>query len=494
TNPHRSVGNATEKWLSRLRNIADRINDAEEPQASGDRTPDVIEKGELEFVKEDDEDQGDGQALGVATEAQMDQMDKTALGEPNDEDSQCIEEMEEDEPMHDPSTTNPTVTGEPQEAPEAKQRDRSIKNRLESTEESNADEAERVPQTTDADGDARMEFEEAAVQHVRLDRASEIEVFEAEDESHPLMDYDELRKELEVRMMDWRLGRQETSSRELWRKYSNLTRDLSFHLCEQLRLILEPTLSTKLKGDYKTGKRLNMRKIIPYIASQFKKDKIWLRRTKPSKRTYQVMMAIDDSLSMSNSHSVQLAFESLTLIANALNQLEVGEIGVISFGDDVKLLHPFEGAWSDEAGSSVLSAFTFSQERTRVKLLMEQSLKVLEHSRAMQQSSDLWQLQIVISDGICDDHDYIRSRVRSALEDRVAMVFVVLDTRPEADSIVNMSNVSYDVDPASGAPVLKMTKYMDTFPFDFYVVVKNVEKLPEILSDTLRQFFAFVAQ
>ncbi|KAJ3299950.1 hypothetical protein HDV03_002511, partial [Kappamyces sp. JEL0829] len=110
------------------------------------------------------------------------------------------------------------------------------------------------------------------------------------------------------------------------------------------------------------------------------------------------------------------------------------------------------------------------------------------------QSSDLWQLQIVISDGICDDHDYIRSRVRSALEDRVAMVFVVLDTRPEADSIVNMSNVSYDVDPASGAPVLKMTKYMDTFPFDFYVVVKNVEKLPEILSDTLRQFFAFVAQ
>ena len=38
--------------------------------------------------------------------------------------------------------------------------------------------------------------------------------------------------------------------------------------------------------------------IIPYIASQFRKDKIWLRRTKPSKRQYQVVVAIDNSRSM----------------------------------------------------------------------------------------------------------------------------------------------------------------------------------------------------
>lgn len=43
-----------------------------------------------------------------------------------------------------------------------------------------------------------------------------------------------------------------------------------------------------LRGDYRTGKRLNMRKVIAYIASQFRKDKIWLRRTEPSKRDYQV--------------------------------------------------------------------------------------------------------------------------------------------------------------------------------------------------------------
>ena len=46
------------------------------------------------------------------------------------------------------------------------------------------------------------------------------------------------------------------------------------------------------------GKRINMRKIIPYIASSYWKDKIWLRRKKPSKRQYQIMIAIDDSESM----------------------------------------------------------------------------------------------------------------------------------------------------------------------------------------------------
>jgi hypothetical protein len=60
------------------------------------------------------------------------------------------------------------------------------------------------------------------------------------------------------------------------------------------------------RGDYRTGKRLNMRKVIPYIASQFRKDKIWLRRTKPSKRQYQICLAIDDSSSMVDNHTKQV--------------------------------------------------------------------------------------------------------------------------------------------------------------------------------------------
>ena len=50
-----------------------------------------------------------------------------------------------------------------------------------------------------------------------------------------------------------------------------------------------------------------MRKVIPYIASQYRKDKIWLRRTKKSKRQYQILLAIDDSSSMSDNQSKQVS-------------------------------------------------------------------------------------------------------------------------------------------------------------------------------------------
>ena len=77
-------------------------------------------------------------------------------------------------------------------------------------------------------------------------------------------------------------------SREVWGKLRGVTGGLAQRLCEQLRLVLEPMVATKLQGDYRSGKRINMRRVIPYIASGFRKDKIWLRRTKPAKRDYQV--------------------------------------------------------------------------------------------------------------------------------------------------------------------------------------------------------------
>ena len=85
------------------------------------------------------------------------------------------------------------------------------------------------------------------------------------------------------------------------------------------------------RGDYRTGKRLNMRKVIPYIASQYRKDKIWLRRTRKSKRQYQIVVAVDDSSSMADNHSKQLAFESLAVISNALQWLEAGDLAVCRF-------------------------------------------------------------------------------------------------------------------------------------------------------------------
>lgn len=133
-----------------------------------------------------------------------------------------------------------------------------------------------------------------------LDQNSDDEEEESGDGTEKLLtreEMDKMRQELDEFMNKWK---EEPGNwdygLELWRKYPTwnnfktqileingtwqnkryeaLTGDLAADLCEQLRLILEPTLATKLMGDYRTGKRINMKKVIPYIASQFKKDKI----------------------------------------------------------------------------------------------------------------------------------------------------------------------------------------------------------------------------
>ncbi len=295
----------------------------------------------------------------------------------------------------------------------------------------------------------------------------------------------------------------------LWQSYSGLTSELSQTLCEQLRLILEPTLATRLQGDYRTGKRLNMRKIIPYIASEYTKDKIWLRRTKPSRREYQVLLALDDSRSMADSHSVHLAYQTIALVAQALNKLEVGQLSVARFGDGVDVIHPFgDTSFSNVDGTKVMQSFHFDQHKTDVADLVAKSLTLLGEARSARSSSsspDLWQLEIIISDGICQDHPRLTKLLRRALEERVMIVFLVLDslnrsgaqattagTPAGRTSVLSMQTVAYKE--INGEMQIEMNRYLDTFPFEYYVVLQEVEALPDTLSEILRQWMMRVSQ
>jgi midasin (ATPase involved in ribosome maturation) len=277
----------------------------------------------------------------------------------------------------------------------------------------------------------------------------------------------------------------------LWNELVLQMNSLSFSLCEQLRLILEPTVATKYKGDYRTGKRLNMRKLIPYIASNYKKDKIWLRRTKPSKRTYQIMLSIDDSKSMKESGCDALAFQSVALISKALTQLEAGEISVVGFGQDSSLIHDFSNPFTDDSGVNVVQNLKFDQDKTDVLKMLKASLGTLERARTSR-NQDLWQLLLILSDGICDDHAAIKSLVAHAAQMQIMIVFMVLDTRQERDSITKMSTVSYDMTSPDGIPKLQMSRYLSSFPFEYYIILRDINALPTVLAETLRQYFSFV--
>uniref|UniRef100_A0A3Q3JWH6 Midasin n=1 Tax=Monopterus albus TaxID=43700 RepID=A0A3Q3JWH6_MONAL len=280
----------------------------------------------------------------------------------------------------------------------------------------------------------------------------------------------------------------------MWHQYQILTLALSQQLCEQLRLILEPTQAAKLKGDYRTGKRLNMRKVIPYIASQFRKDKIWLRRTKPSKREYHICLAVDDSSSMVDNHSKQLAFESLSVIINALTLLEVGQVSVCSFGEQVQLLHPFQQQFNDESGARILRLCQFQQKKTRIAQFLETSTKMFLAARQQVPgsiNSDTAQLLLIVSDGrglFLEGKERVTAAVHAASSANVFVIFVVLDNPNSRDSILDIKVPIFK----GPGELPEIRSYMEEFPFPFYIILRDVNALPETLSDAIRQWFELV--
>ncbi|KAJ7086033.1 midasin nuclear AAA ATPase [Mycena belliarum] len=471
TNPLRSLGDA----LKEIRQRFDRILDADESQPSREQpVPTDEEAFGAEHLRPEDADH-DMQALGPAGEEQVAKLNELTLMDLQQE-SDMPAAMEVDRPPEVEQHQQPSEIHALHEA---------------------------GPFT-----DSRQDVDGAVSHSAPLD--SDRHMDPSAREADVEMEDDD---DVELELRQWQAnGIPDEGAERIWRLYESLTHDLAYALCEQLRLILEPTLATRLKGDYRTGKRLNMKKIIPYIASDYTKDKIWLRRTRPSQREYQVLISLDDSKSMAESHSVHLAFETLALVSKALSRLEAGDVAIAKFGERVDILHGFdEGPFTDQAGSKLMSAFRFDQKATNVLSLVETSLRVLEAARerrAMSSASaaDLWQLEIIISDGMCQDHEKLRTVLRKAEEQRVMIVFIIVDSLHSAaapsaasgrkpvvqGSILTMDKAEYkNVD---GRMELQLQRYLDSFPFEYYVVLRSVEALPEVLAGTLRQFFQRISE
>ncbi|KAL1666977.1 hypothetical protein GGF50DRAFT_125186 [Schizophyllum commune] len=468
--PHRSLGDAMKEIQRRFDEIL-RSDKAQQPREAA---PDA-QADQVEYLQPEDTD-ADMQALGPAGEEKAanlselnviqgdDLMDETAPME--------LDDIKQDEQHEQPGPSDRRPQGE---------------------------ELSSAPKQTDLE-DAIMRYNPSAdvPESVALVQKSE------DREGQEQTDSEERDADVEAELREWvSSGHAENMVDHLWRRYEHLTHDLSYALCEQLRLILEPTLATRLRGDYRTGKRLNMKKIIPYIASDYTKDKIWLRRTRPSQREYQILIALDDSRSMAESHSVHLAYQTLALVTKALSRLEAGDVAVAKFGEGVDVLHGFDsGPFTDAAGAKVMDAFRFDQRATDVLKLVRASLNMLQAAREQRSTgsataSDLWQLEIIISDGMCQEHEQLRSVLRRAEEQRVMVVFIIIDSlqNPTAGttagqlpgSIVTMDKAEFkNVD---GKMELQLQRYLDSFPFEYYVVLRDVEALPDVLSTTLKQFF-----
>lgn len=68
-----------------------------------------------------------------------------------------------------------------------------------------------------------------------------------------------------------------------------------------------------------------------------------------------MVIAVDDSRSMSESGCGHLAIEALVTVCRAMSQLEIGQLSVASFGKkgNIRILHDFDQSFTGEAGIKV---------------------------------------------------------------------------------------------------------------------------------------------
>ncbi|XP_070579649.1 LOW QUALITY PROTEIN: midasin-like [Ptychodera flava] len=487
----RSLGSTEEKIRKGLK-IVDQQEESK-PQTERDSKEQEMESDLYEHMK--DSTQYDKQTLDAATQEQ--QQEEQAV--PNMDSESDVEAME----TGDENDVQPLQDAK--DDSEAEKTDSLPLAHLKSEKETDkkVDDGEGdAEQTEDNKGDGDGETDES---EPIKERNRESTIHTARD---VLMELESRRSEVDVERLRFELTQQltilssttgtseeEKLAQETWHRYESLTSSLSQELCEQLRLVLEPSQATKLRGDYRTGKRLNMRKVIPYIASQFRKDKIWLRRTKPSKRNYQIMLAVDDSSSMADNRSKQLAFESMSVISNALTWLEAGELAICSFGESVQLLHPFEEQFTSQCGARMLQQFTFEQKKTKIAELLNKAISVMMSARMRQHQGtaniDTSQLLLIVSDGrglFLEGMEAVKSVVRAAREAHLFIVFVVLDNPDNKDSILDIKVPIFK----SAGEMPEIKAYMEQFPFPFYIILRDINALPSTLSDALRQWFELV--
>jgi midasin len=482
-NPYHALGDALQAFHRQLRLVQREplAEDGAEPPAAREKEEGEAEdaqNGEFELVG--DQQASDTQVLADATREQLEQGDgaeparEAEAGAMPEEGEPMEEERREHSAAELAEQTQAAKRRGRQAAPDEPMADATAER------DAGAQEQGTVEREEEPNGAGRIGPSEGGLGEKQEEQ-------QEEEADQPESELEAMREELVREIGVWQLdGARVTSGEELWRRLEGATAPLAAELCEQLRLILEATVASRMQGDYRTGKRIAMRKVIPYIASGYRKDKIWLRRTQPAQRQYQVLLCVDDSESMRGAGAGGLACEALAVLCGALSRLEVGQLAVASFAEEVRLLHPFDAPFSAEAGAHVLSRFTFSQQQTDMEGLLRTVVQTLRLAREQQRggAAEQMQLCVIVSDGRRSPAwGDPATWVRRAAEERILLCFVILDAAAQKDSILELQSVAYP------DGVLTIRKWIDAFPFPYYIVLRQLRALPAVLSDALRQWF-----
>ena len=111
------------------------------------------------------------------------------------------------------------------------------------------------------------------------------------------------------------------------------------------------------------------------------------------------------------------------------------------------------------------------------------------NSTGRHSTNEISQLVLIISDGrgvFNEGEQKTRDHIRRLRDNGIFIVFVIIDNPNHKDSIMDIKTPQF----VDGKVV--MSSYMDHFPFSYYVVLRDINQMPHILGEALRQWFELV--
>ena len=103
---------------------------------------------------------------------------------------------------------------------------------------------------------------------------------------------------------------------------------------------------------------------------------------------------------------------------------------------------------------------------------------------AERRAAEQVQLVLIISDGRRSPSWGDPAQwIRRAAQEHILLCFVIVDAAEAKDSILDLQTISYP------QGKLTISRWMDGFPFPYYLVLRELQALPQVLSDALRQWF-----
>lgn len=77
--------------------------------------------------------------------------------------------------------------------------------------------------------------------------------------------------------------------------------------------------------------------------------------------------------------------------------------------------------------------------------------------------------------------------MKEAEENNLVYIFIILDSKDPKKSILNIKSTK--ILNEDGKMDIKISDYLDDFPFKYYLIVKEMASLPRFLVEILRQYF-----